>query len=332
MKIIQENEYLDTMKNEVEPYLKVHCQDGYIPGAEDIYHEKNGIIGKIHVKRYLADDPKGVVVISHGFTEGAPKYEEMIYYFLQAGYHVYMPEHMGHGQSYRLTADPSLVHIDIWKRYVRDFLKVCHEIKRAYPELPLNLFSHSMGGAIGAIAAAWEPALFHKVILSSPMIKPLTGGVPWPLTVLIANAECLLGKEESYVLGQKPYDGTDTFQTSAGTSESKFARYNDLRKEKQFLQTCAPSYGWLKASIKMSWYLRYHGWKMLQSPLLIFQAEKDDFVSVRALQKFAAKVKKRGVAPCEYVYMPGTKHEIYCGGDETMEVYWDKIEKFLEEK
>ena len=118
MKIIQENEYLDTMKNEVEPYLKAHCREGYIPGAEDIYHEKNGIIGKIHVKRYLADDPKGVVVISHGFTEGAPKYEEMIYYFLQAGYHVYMPEHMGHGQSYRLTADPSLVHLEaVCKRF-----------------------------------------------------------------------------------------------------------------------------------------------------------------------------------------------------------------------
>ena len=294
MKIIQENEYLDIMENEVEPYLKVHCREGYIPGAEDIYHGKNGITGKIHVKRYLAENPVGVAVISHGFTEGAPKYEELIYYFLQAGYHVYMPEHMGHGQSYRLTADPSLVYIDIWKRYVRDFLKVCHEIKRVHPDLPLNLFAHSMGGAISAIAAAWEPALFHKVILSSPMIKPLTGGVPWPLTVLIAHAECFWGKEESYVLGQKPYDGTDT--------------------------------------IKMSWYLRYHGWKMLQSPLLIFQAEKDDFVSVRALQKFAAKIRKRGAAPCEYVYMPGTKHEIYCGGDETMEVYWDKIEKFLEEK
>ena len=157
MKIIQENEYLDAVKNEVEPYLKAHCRDGYIPGAEDIYHEKNGIIGKIHVKRYLADDPKGVVVISHGFTEGAPKYEEMIYYFLQAGYHVYMPEHMGHGQSYRLTADFSLVYIDIWKRYVRDFLKICHKIKKAHPDLPLNLFAHSMGGAIGAIAASAPP-------------------------------------------------------------------------------------------------------------------------------------------------------------------------------
>ena len=79
----------------------------------------------------------------------------------------------------------------------------------------------------------------------------------------------------------------------------------------------------------MSWYLKYRGWKNLQSPLLIFQAEKDDFVSVHALQKFAAKIKKRGAVSCEYVYVPGTKHEIYCGGDETMEVYWDIIEKFL---
>ena len=62
-------------------------------------------MGKIHVQRYLAEKPKGVIIISHGFTEAAPKYDEMIYYFLKAGYHVYMPEHMGHGQSYRLTAD-----------------------------------------------------------------------------------------------------------------------------------------------------------------------------------------------------------------------------------
>ncbi len=59
MKIIQENEYLYIMENEVEPYLKVHCRDGYIPGAEDIYHGKNGITGKIHVKRYLADESRG---------------------------------------------------------------------------------------------------------------------------------------------------------------------------------------------------------------------------------------------------------------------------------
>ena len=181
MEIIHENEYLYKMNNEIEPYLATHRQEGYVPGAEDHLHQKDtGIVGKIHVQRYLAEKPKGVIIISHGFTEAAPKYDEMIYYFLKAGYHVYMPEHMGHGQSYRLTADPSLVHIDTWKRYVRDFLKICHVIKKTYPELPLVLFAHSMGGAIGTIAAAWESQLFQKIILNSPMLRPLTGNVPWP--------------------------------------------------------------------------------------------------------------------------------------------------------
>ena len=31
------------------------------------------------------------------------------------------PEHCGHGLSYRLTDDPSLVHLDRWNRYSRDF-------------------------------------------------------------------------------------------------------------------------------------------------------------------------------------------------------------------
>ena len=49
-----------------------------------------------------------------------------------------------------------------------------------------------MGGAIGTIAAAWEPQLFQKIILNSPMLRPLTGNVPWPLVIAIAQTKCLL--------------------------------------------------------------------------------------------------------------------------------------------
>ena len=142
MEIIHENEYLYKMKDEIEPYLAKRCQEGYIPGAEDHLHRKDtGIVGKIHVQRYLVEKPKGVIIISHGFTEAAPKYDEMIYYFLKAGYHVYMPEHMGHGQSYCLTADSSLVHIDTWKRYVRDFLNNCASHSRYFSdELDAQIF------------------------------------------------------------------------------------------------------------------------------------------------------------------------------------------------
>lgn len=152
MKIIQEENYEYAMRNEVEPYLAAHCRDKFVTGAKEDGQGKTTRAAKLHVKFYETERPKGVVIVSHGFTEGVPKYDEMVYYFLKAGYHVCIPEHTGHGLSYRLTEDPSLVHIDTWKRFVRDFLKICHHTVRRYPNLPRFLFAHSMGGAIGTIA------------------------------------------------------------------------------------------------------------------------------------------------------------------------------------
>ena len=243
MKIIQEENYEYAMRNEVEPYLAAHCRDKFVTGAKEDGPGKTTRAAKLHVKFYETERPKGVVIVSHGFTEGVPKYDEMVYYFLKAGYHVCIPEHTGHGLSYRLTEDPSLVHIDTWKRFVRDFLKICHHTVRRYPNLPRFLFAHSMGGAIGTIAAAWEPDLFQKIILSSPMIRPLTGNVPWPLTVAIAQTECLVGRAKKYVIGQKPYEGNETLETSAAVSEARFTRYNEIRKRCKDIQTSAASYG-----------------------------------------------------------------------------------------
>ena len=44
--------------------------------------------------------------------------------------------------------------------------------KKTYPELPLVSFA-SFHGVIGTIAAALEPQLFQKIILNSPMLRPL---------------------------------------------------------------------------------------------------------------------------------------------------------------
>lgn len=154
-KIIHENEYVLKMQNEVLPYLERRVSEAWIPCAPENR-------GRVHVLRYLADKARGVVVISHGFSESAQKYPELIYYFLQEHYHVYFPEHCGHGLSYRLTDDPSLVHLDRWNRYSRDFLRVSRLIRKAHPGMPLYLFAHSMGGAVAAIAAAREPYIYQK--------------------------------------------------------------------------------------------------------------------------------------------------------------------------
>lgn len=82
MKIIHENEYEETMKNIVTPYLLARRRELYVPGADYPFRNENKrITGKIHMLQYLADEPRGVIVISHGFTESAVKYDEVAYYF-----------------------------------------------------------------------------------------------------------------------------------------------------------------------------------------------------------------------------------------------------------
>ena len=67
------------------------------------------------------------------------------------GFSVYLPEHCGHGFSYRLTEDESLVHLDSFERYVEDFIFVTKKAKRTIPGgLKIYLYRHSMGGGIAA--------------------------------------------------------------------------------------------------------------------------------------------------------------------------------------
>ena len=61
---------------------------------------------------------RGAIVISHGFTEFAEKYDELVWYFLLAGYSVCVLEHRGHGKSARDVDNRCMVWIDDWQRYV----------------------------------------------------------------------------------------------------------------------------------------------------------------------------------------------------------------------
>lgn len=317
--ILKEKDYKEAMEQTVLPYLRERQSQLWL-------ERQRG--RKIHCMRYRAEQPDGVVLISHGFTESAEKYHEVIYYFLKKGFHVYCMEHCGHGHSYRLVQDLSLVHVDCYERYVEDLLFVAGTVKKENETLPLYLYAHSMGGGIGAAAAAREPDRFEKLVLTSPMLRPKTEPVPWGLAKLIAGIYCLLGKEKDYVMGQKPYGGLEQFAESASTSEARFAFYQEKRKAEPLYQINAPSYGWLRNAGRMTRYLRREGWRRISAPVLLFQADRDDFVSLREQECFVRKLSGRGEA--QLVKTVGTKHEIYNADEMVLEPYWERIFAFLE--
>lgn len=322
--ILPEAGYEEKMRTVVEPYLAERRTEGFCQREEG---------KRIFYVRCLADCPKGVVVISHGYTETIEKYAENIYYFLQEGYHVWMHEHCGHGRSYRLFADgeePYPVYVDDYKRYVEDLLLVCRMAAGEFPELPLFLYGHSMGGGIGAAAVACAPELFSGLLLSSPMLRPNSGSVPWVLGCLMAGAFCLAGKKRQYLPGNHPYDGKERFEDSASGSEARFRYYKEKKDREPLFQMSGSSYGWLWQAVRLNRFLQGQAVRRISCPTLVLQAERETYVSNPEQEKFVKKLNRQNGGKARLIRIDGAKHEIFNGEKEQAERYWGEAFSFLE--
>lgn len=320
--MLHESTYASERQETVIPYLRLREGEYYFerePGK------------KIYCVSYRIEHPKAVVVISHGFCESALKLQEPIYYFLRQGYDVVLPEHCGHGRSYRLTKDPSLVHVDSYTRYIQDLLYVIRKTRENHRGLPLVLFGHSMGGGIAAETAAEAPWMVDALILSSPMIRPLTGDLPWSVARSITEAMCRVGRGGEYVAGQKPFDDTETCAQSGARSRARFAWYyeNVKRKDPRY-QTSAASYGWLRSAARLSDQLLKTAYRSLDMPVLMVQAGRDNLVSNEDQIAFMRKIKKNGNRQAWLLRFPEAKHEFYNADDVVVEEYWTQVFRFLD--
>lgn len=317
MEIIAEKGYRDRMEKAVVPFLKEcrYCGFFSLDGQGDIYYE-----------RYLTERAVGVVVMVHGFSESAEKYVEMIYYFLQAGYQVYIMDVRGHGRSARSREDLSIVHIDCFERYLSDLEYLAAEIAaKENPELPLYLYGHSMGGGIAAAFLEKNPGVFRKAVLSSPMIRPLTGGIPFSVAYGIAAIQCRLGKGGCYVVGHHAFSGDETFEGSASVSEERYGYYARKRQSEKKFQTNGASYSWLREAARLSKYvLKKANCRKITAGVLVFQAEREEYVDKMAQETFVSRVENARLVP-----MAGTKHEIYMSGDGCMRLYLGEILAFF---
>ena len=324
--ILTDDDYAAQMDAHVLPLLDDRQEELWLPREDNPQQ-------KLYCGKFTApcgsEHVRGVVIISHGYTENADKYKEVIYYFLNMGYHVYIPDHCGHGRSYRLAEDLYLVHIDSYKRYVEDLLSVAHRARSDYGILPLYLYGHSMGGGIAAATAAAEPDLFERVILSSPMIQPDTRPLPWGLAGFLAKAACLFGQSARHLPGGHPFDGTETFEQSSAASKARFDYQQQIRKAEPLFQNTCGTYRWTRSAAKLHHHLMRTAWKQIRVPLLLFQAEDDGLVSAKAQYQFIQKVSRRYEAPTWLIKVPGSRHEIYNAEYETLVKYWTKIFRFL---
>ena len=315
LKVLKEENYEEVMKTTVEPYLNAHRETGYFERVkgEPIYYE-----------HYREGSPKGVIVISHGFTESIKKFSEVIYYMLQAGYEVWGVDHRGHGRSIRLNDNPHVVHAEVFEDYVLDLVYFTDNIvKPATGELPIYLYCHSMGGCIGAWILSKYPNLFDKAVLSSPMLGLTFGKIPVPVVYALASIMGIGERRKNPFGSDGTFNTEPDFENSASSSRTRYDYYFKKSLEDPYLQTCAPSIQWGKEAAKACKYVVSHA-DRVKIPVMLFQAGADTIVKNSAENTFAERAKN-----CELINIPDVKHELYMTDSEVLEPYINKVIEFL---
>ncbi|MBE5889908.1 MAG: alpha/beta hydrolase [Lachnospiraceae bacterium] len=311
-----EDDFRTWMDTEGKAFREAHYLEGNFPGCD---------FRNIHYTQIIHPDEKAAIVISHGFCEFIRKFDEAIYYFYQMGYSVYFIEHRGHGFSYRSVEELDKVDVERFYDYVDDlncFIDMV--VKRNSPGKPLFLYSHSMGGAIGAAYLEEYPSVFDAAILSSPMMEMTLGKYPRWAVSLLALWKKFRKKGTDFIVGSHGFDGVDVFESSSALSRARYEYAFDARKEVKNYSTYGGTYNWIDTSLRAEKKIIRNAAK-IKVPVLLFQAGLDAKVQPEGQERFAAK--NPLVKISRY---PDSKHEIMNATTEIREKYYREVFAFYE--
>ena len=254
------------------------------------------------------EDQKGSIVICHGIGEYTEKYNELIYYFINSGYSVFIIEHRGNGRSGRLGGDDGQISVEKFDYYIEDFKKFLDKVVVPHSSnKKLLLFAHSMGGGIGTIFLEKYPEYFKGAVLSSPMHKIHTGKAPAFIADLLSMLLVTIGKQYKYMPGQKPYTGQRKFPNRTTNCEERYNyQYNKILKNKMF-QTGGASARWYFEASKATRYLRKRkNISKVKIPVMLIQSQCDTHVVGKAHYKFGEYAEN-----CQIIIAENAKHESY---------------------
>ncbi|MDO4540377.1 MAG: alpha/beta hydrolase [Syntrophomonadaceae bacterium] len=140
--------------------------------TEDYFNGHDGL--NLFRKRWVAPEPKAVIVLAHGLGEHCDRYHNLLNWMDGSGVSFYALDHRGHGRSAGVRG-----HVNRFEDYTLDLDLLLKIARDENPGLPLILLGHSLGGMIAYYYAVYHPNKIDGLILSSAGMKSMIQVPPW---------------------------------------------------------------------------------------------------------------------------------------------------------
>lgn len=265
----------------LEQTLWEQCRHGYFQGED----------GKpIYYEYWTCPNPKGSVVVVHGMSEFTKKYYELTHYLLTVGYNVFLYDQRGHGLSHRDTDRPELLHINSFDQLVSDLECYLRQIVCKAADVPLYLYAHSMGGAVGALHLARYPDRFRKAVLTSPLIAPRMNDLPrLPFLIGVTIRKAFVGDLKKFRLIRE-YDPHRPYVPDPLDSPPRILRCLWHRNRERHYQSTPMTLGCVYHNLRLSKkMLKGTVASSIRTPTLMLCADHDAMVKVKPQAEFAAQ-------------------------------------------
>jgi alpha-beta hydrolase superfamily lysophospholipase len=131
----------------------------------------------LHTQEWPCPNPKAILLLVHGLGEHIGRYAHLAAYFNQHGIAVLGFDHPGHGQTPGKRG-----HVKNMEALMEGVAVMLTEAKSRYPDLPVYLYGHSMGGNITLNYILRKQPEVAGAIISAPHISMVTE----PTALLVA--------------------------------------------------------------------------------------------------------------------------------------------------
>jgi alpha-beta hydrolase superfamily lysophospholipase len=126
---------------------------------------------ELFVQKWLPDHIKAYVIIVHGLGEHSGRYSEFAAKLVENELGVIAFDGRGHGKTAKKLPD---AYIENYELYIKDVDFVVTGIKLEFPQVPIFLLGHSMGGGMVSAYMLHNFPKVNGVVLSSALLAPST--------------------------------------------------------------------------------------------------------------------------------------------------------------
>lgn len=234
------------------------------PAAVDIYAQGWAPDG-------AADAVKAVIILQHGLGEHSGRYRHVAEFFAQHGIALLANDRSGHGKSGCKRG-----HIHKYEYVFDDISKLHHEATVRYPDKPVFLYGHSMGGGIVLNYLIRHPKNGLKgAIVTGPLILPAFQ----PSRIIVGLGKLMRGIFPGFVQNNQ----VDANKISRDPQVVKTYQQDPLVHDRISAETGVTMLEWGK-------YILENG-KEISIPLLAMHGSADQLTSPKATQDFVRQAK-----------------------------------------